>query len=91
MSQFTRELARQILLSNSFVDTMTDIFALEIERQLQGLAGGDTIYIPKTSAHHDKTQRNLIIRAKFNGHNLPELVKTFGLTARQLRRIVRSK
>lgn len=89
MSQFTRELARQIILSPSFVDTMTDLFAIEIEKQLRHTAGGDRLYVPKTSSAEDKAHRNKMIRAQFNGRNLLELASTYGLTERHIRRIVR--
>lgn len=89
MSQFTRELAKQIILSQNFVDTMTDLVSIEIEKQLRHMAGGDTLYIAKTSSTEDKAQRNKIIRAQFTGNNLVELAARFGLTDRQIRRIVR--
>lgn len=89
MSQFTRELAKQIILSQNFVDTMTDLVAIEIEKQLKGMAGGDTLYIAKTGSIDDKAARNKIIKAQFNGRNLIELANRFGLTERQIRRIIR--
>ena len=91
MSQFCRDLATQIILSPSFVAAMTDMMAVEIERQLRGIAGGDTLYIPKTTSRDDIEARNAIIRAQFNGRNIDDLARRFALTARQIRRIVRAR
>jgi len=90
MSQFFRDLAKQIILSPVFVESMTDMMAIEIEKQLQGMAGGDRLYIPKTTSNDDKAARNRIIRSQFNGRNHEHLAKTYHLTQRQVRRIVRT-
>lgn len=91
MSLFFRDLAKQIIHSQSFVDSMTDMMAVEIEKQLQGIAGGDRLYIPKTISRDDIEARNRIIRSQFNGRNLHDLAKTFALNVRQIRRIVQKQ
>jgi Mor family transcriptional regulator len=88
MSVF-RDLARQMLLSNSFLEQMTDIFANEIEKQMRSTAGGDVIYVAKNSDTTERQERNRIICARFTGNNLTELAKEFHLTPRQVRRIVK--
>lgn len=91
MSQFTRALARQIVMSSSFVETMTELMSVEIERQLQGMAGGDRLYIPKTSSSEDKKERNRLIRARFTGNNHAELCKSFNLRRSQLYAVLKAK
>ncbi len=88
MSQFSRDLARQIILSESFVESMTEMMAAEIEKQLRGQSGGERIYIPKTASREDKAVRNHLIRAQFTGRNHVEIARRYHLTVRQVRRIV---
>jgi Mor family transcriptional regulator len=85
-----RDLARAMLLSPSFLEQMTDIFAQEIEKQARQQAGGDTIYIPKQDRRVRRI-RDEQINAEFTGDNLEELAKKYLLTTRQLRRIVAKK
>lgn len=84
-----RDLAQQIILSPRFVSAMTDMMSKEIETQLQVLAGGDRLYIPKTSSNADKAIRNALLRNAFNGHNHAELARRYAITVRQVRRILR--
>lgn len=88
MSQFSRDLAQQIIRSSAFLETLTDLMATEIENQLRAAAGGDRIYIPKTTSLEDKHTRNQMIRAQFTGANLDALAVRYSLTVRQVRRIV---
>lgn len=90
MSQFCRDLAKQIILSPNFVETMTDIMSVEIERQLRGIAAGDSIYVPKTISRDDIGARNNLIRSQFNGHNHEELSSRFNVTVRHIRRILKT-
>lgn len=88
MSQFSRYLAQQIIRSSAFLETLTDLMATEIENQLRAAAGGDRIYIPKTTSLEDKHTRNQMIRAQFTGANLDALAVRYSITVRQVRRIV---
>ncbi len=88
MSQFFRDLAKQIIRAPAFLETLTDLMASEIENQLRAAAGGDRIYIPKTTSLEDKHTRNQMIRAQFTGANLDTLASHYSLTVRQVRRIV---
>lgn len=88
MSQFSRDLAQQIIRSSAFLETLTDLMATEIENQLRAAAGGDRIYIPKTTSLEDKHTRNQMIRDQFTGANLDDLAVRYSITVRQVRRIV---
>ena len=79
MSQFSRDLAQQIIRSSAFLETLTDLMASEIENQLRAAAGGDRIYIPKTTSLEDKHTRNQMIRAQFTGANLDALPDAAGV------------
>lgn len=89
MSYFFRDLAQQILLSASFVETLTDLLSVEIERQIQQAAGGTQLYIPKSNSIDDKEARNRLIREQFDGANLEIIARQYHLSLRQVRRIVR--
>ena len=90
MSIFYREIARHILLSPTFVESMTAVMAVEIERQIKANAGGDRLWIPKTSSREDLQERNRMIRAQFNGRNHAALASAFNLCERQVRKILNS-
>lgn len=89
MSQFFREIARQIILSKTFTEALTHMMAVEIERQVKGIAGGDSLYIHKSGSREDKRERNRLIRAQFTGDNHTELCRRFHLSRSQLYAIVK--
>jgi len=83
-----RDLAQQIVLSPTFVSSMTDIMSGEIERHLQAMSAGDRIYIPKTAGRDAKRIRNALLRAQFTGTNHAVLARQYAITVRQVRRIL---
>lgn len=53
------------------------------------MLAGETIYFPAVGTMEDKKERNrAICQAYYNGVGVPELVKTFGLSERQIWRII---
>lgn len=64
-----------------------EIVGLSAYKQLIGIYGGTTVYIPKID-WFDRTVRNKAIREEFNGYNFKELGKKYGLTEVQIRNIV---
>lgn len=87
MSDIIRRAAANLVHSESFLKTFTELFTLEIERQLRHEAGGDTLYIAKTSDSFEKESRDARIKLQFTGANLDALSKEFKLSQRQIRRI----
>lgn len=66
-----------------------DVASLLVDRILLRL-GGAHIYVPKRRAR--ERQRVLeAIRSRFNGSNLFELAREFGLTPRHVRRLLASQ
>lgn len=53
------------------------------------MLAGETIYFPAAGTPKDKQERNKqICQAYYNGVKVPELVETFGLSERQIWRII---
>lgn len=55
--------------------------------RLMQIRGGEKIYIPKTDCI-DAAVRNKAIRAEFNGANIRELARKYGLTETWVREIL---
>ncbi len=74
---------KEILVSHGLVDpTVSEICA-----DILNILGSQRHYI----ARSDFTERNREIMAGFRGNNFSEVADRFGLTERQIRRIVRQK
>lgn len=53
------------------------------------MLAGETIYFPVAGTPKDKRERNRVIcQAYYNNVSVPELVEAFGLSERQIRRII---
>ena len=53
------------------------------------MLAGETIYFPAAGTSEDKKERNrAICQAYYNNISVPELVETFGLSERQIWRII---
>ena len=53
------------------------------------MLAGETIYFPAAGTPKDKQERNkAICQAYYSGVSVPELVETFGLSERQIWRII---
>lgn len=76
----TASLTRRFGLTEAVASALADEIAVEVRNE----AGGSEIYIPSPS----REARNLAIRQKFRGNNLDELADEFGLSRRQVERIV---
>lgn len=88
-NELIRRAAVGLVRSKAFLDTMEGLVAAELDRQLRSAAGGESIYIAKTSGNRDKKTRNELIRERFKGDNHDELAQDFGLSPRQIRRITK--
>ena len=89
MSDIIRRAAKGLVCSQVFMETFSEMFAVELERQLRAEAGGDRIYIAKTCGNTDKISRDTLIWEKFTGNNIAELATEFKLSPKQIRRICR--
>lgn len=90
MSDYLRQIIRQIVIAASLPETLSEHLSIEIERQLRSLHAGEHLYMPKTGSRSDKEIRNELIRAQFNGRNHEELSRQHTLSVRQVRNIVRT-
>ncbi|WP_370646129.1 Mor transcription activator family protein [Pseudacidovorax sp. NFM-22] len=61
----------------------------DLMRRLAACLGGMEIYIPRESAA-ERLTRHEKIRNRFNGRNVRELAKEFGISERTIRRILRA-
>lgn len=68
-----------------------EIFATQIAdalvRGLRKRLGGQDLYIPA----EDRTERDAMIRKEFNGRNIDDMCKKFGLSKRSIYKIVERK
>ena len=91
MSDIIRRAAKRLISSPQFMETFTELFTFELERQLRAEAGGDRVWIAKKCSNSDKAARNEQIRAKCTGNNFQQLARDEGLCEKQIRRICRKK
>lgn len=82
-----RRAVKKMVTSPAFVQFFTDLVAADFERHLRAEAGGERLYVAKTSCRDDKETRNETIRAKFTGDNYDALARDFHLSVRQIRNI----
>jgi len=76
----TASLTRRFRLSEKAASVLADEIAIEVRNEV----GGSEVYIPAPS----KRARNEAIRSEFRGNNLNELAQKYGLSRRQVERIV---
>lgn len=74
---------KEVLLANGVSDESASKICMDLARTL----GGERHYI----AASDFTERNREIMAGFRGNNYGEVASRFGITERQVRRIVHRK
>lgn len=78
---------------------MSNVIVVEQLRMIIGEDGklvkqfpGEVFYIPKNIEHHDKQQRNNLIRADFyNGMDRPGLAVKYGLSEDRIHKITAPK
>lgn len=80
-----KEEARDVAIKYGaqWCEEATTVFANRIILRL----GGVQIYVPRQS-HQDKKVRDNEVRGRFNGRNLRDLAREFGVTERTIRRIL---
>ena len=89
MTDYIKDLARRVVMHPDFTKSMIDSVSSVLENIMRDDFGGEAIYIPKMGGHDAKLERNVIIKAQFNGNNIELLAKQFNLTQRQVRRILK--
>lgn len=91
MSDFIKDLAKRVVEHPAFSKAVADVVATVLEEQLRTKFGGAELYVPKRAGSQSRAERDRLIRAQFNGGNYREIAQKFGLTVRQIRRIVDAK
>lgn len=91
MSKMIRTAAARLVRSDSFLNVLEELVAVEMERQLRAEAGGESIYISKTTCAQERAERDDLIRSCFTGDNVPFLSKKFGLTTQHVYRILKKR
>ena len=66
---------------------LADLIGMDAYRKMMDFYGGEKIYIPRTETVIKKN-KNEIIKAVFDGTNHQEIRKQFGITMRELDRIL---
>lgn len=89
MSKVIRTAASRLVRSEAFLNVLETLVATELERQLRAEAGGEHIYITKTTCLQERAERDELIRHCFTGNNVPFLSKKFGLGRQQIYRILK--
>lgn len=79
----TASLTRAFGLTELLATALAD----EIARGIRGEAGGSEIYIP-TMTKVERDERNAEIRRAFRGDNHDQLAREYGLSRRQVERIL---
>lgn len=69
---------------------LAEALGLEVYLTLTELCGGTSLYIPKRESL-EREGRDRAIRAGFTGGNLRELAAAFGLSERQIRKILQGR
>jgi Mor family transcriptional regulator len=72
-------------------EALASHFAEAITRGLRKRFGGLDMYIPANGSRAERAERDSLFRAEFNGRNLDELCRKYGLSNRQGHRIIGGK
>ena len=91
MSKQIRTAAARLVRSDAFLNTLEQLVATEMERQLRAAAGGENIYISKTTCMEERAERDELIRRCFTGNNVKFLSEKFGLTTQHIYRILKKR
>ncbi len=91
MSKVIHLAAARVVRSESFLQVLEQLVAVEMERQLRAEAGGENIYISKTTCMKERAERDALIRDCFTGDNVKFLSEKFGLTSQQIYRILKKR
>lgn len=90
MSTQLRHIAHAIVTSAEFQQRVAEVMVEMMNKTLHDAAGG-RVYIAKHGSRDDLAARDATIRTQFCGNNFPQLAEQYGLTERQVRRIVARK
>jgi Mor family transcriptional regulator len=80
MFELTHIVSEEIGFNELFASQVAEALVRGLRKRM----GGREIYIPAP----DKTARDAAIRAEFNGRNMPEVCKKYGLSAPAIYKIV---
>lgn len=69
-------------------ESLASHFAEAITRGLRKRLGGQDLYIPANGSHAERQERDVAIRREFNGRNLDDLCRKYGISQRQGYRII---
>jgi len=67
---------------------LVDFIGIDMFVSICDKFGGSQVYFPKKSSIF-RNSRNRNIRAMYNGYNLKEIAKIFGITKMQVRNIIK--
>lgn len=71
------------------LNKLKSLVDLDTYIKMSVMLAGETIYFPAAGTSEDKKGRNRVIcEAYYSGVSVPELVETFGLSERQIWRII---
>lgn len=87
MSKVMHEAVAALVRDDAFLDALSQLVAVGMEKQLRAHCGGESIYITKTTCAAERKERDKLIRECFSGNNIDFLASKFGLHPRQIRRI----
>lgn len=74
------------------MNKLKSLVDLDTYIKMSVMLAGETIYFPAAGTPKDKQERNKqICQAYYNGVKVPELVETFGLSERQIWRIIKRR
>jgi Mor family transcriptional regulator len=72
-------------------ETFLKMATMEFERHLRKEAGGESIFVSKTTCLEERKERNELIKQCWTGTNIDFLSDKFGLTRQQIYRILKKK
>lgn len=70
--------------------TIAEVIGEDAARKLCEAFGGEAIYVPKSDSL-ESVERVAAIRQEYNGANVPQLARKYGLTTRRVQRIVENE
>jgi Mor family transcriptional regulator len=88
MTDFIKKVSDRVAKDPRIMQAVSDIIAEVLHQELFAEHKGTKLYVPKTLTSTQRSDRDVQMRLKFNGHNYIALAKEFALTVRQTRRII---
>lgn len=83
--EVTAAIQEEVGMAEAFASQIAEAITRGLRRRL----GGERIYVPALNGTQEKRERNAQIKREFNGANLGEIMRRYGLSKTQIYEIAK--